>query len=84
MNNWKPYGNNILISPKEKKKVIGNTEKYYLYGEVLDVGEDVKKIKKGDTIGYTLWGLNKIVMEDNTEYFFVQDNPDFILGVYEN
>jgi hypothetical protein len=81
---YKPYGNNILIAPKSKNKVIGDTSKFYLFGEVLDTGNDVKNIQKGDTIGYTLWGLNKIVEEDGTEHFFVQDNPDFILGVIKN
>jgi len=80
-NEWKPYGNNILISPMSKNKIIGDTSKYYLYGKVLDVGEDVKKIKIGDVIGYTQWGINKIVMDDKSEHFFIQDNPDFILGL---
>lgn len=81
MNNYKPYGNNILIKPESKNKIIGDTSKFYLFGEVLDVGDSVKTIKAGDKIGYTLWGLNKIIEADGTEHFFVQDNSDFILGV---
>lgn len=78
---WKAYKNNILVKPKDKNKIIGNTEMFYLFGEVLDVGSEVKDIKKGDTIGFTKWGVSKIVMEDGQEHFFVQDNPDFILGI---
>ncbi len=77
---FKPYKNNILIKPKDKEKIIGNTATKYLYGEVLDIGSDVKNITIGDTIGYTQWGINKIITADNEEHFFVQDNPDFILG----
>lgn len=97
MNKYKPYGTNILVKPASKNKVIGDTSKFYLFGEVLGVGEKVgtfrfllwnfkrkDAIKVGDTIGYTLWGLNKIIEADGTEHFFVQDNPDFILGVMKN
>jgi len=79
----KPYGNNILIAPESKNKVIGDTAKYFLYGKVLAVGDLVTKIVPGDTIAYTLWGLNKLE-KDNQEFFFVQDNPDFILAVIKN
>lgn len=97
MTKWQPYGNNILISPMSKNKIIGDTSRFFLFGEVLAVGESVgtwrflwwnflKKdaIKPGDTISYTQWGINKIEDEDKVEHFFVQDNPDFILGVIKN
>lgn len=84
MNNIIPYGNNILILPESKNKIIGDTSKYFLYGKVLAVGNDVPKfIKEGDTIAYTLWGLNKLE-KDGKEYFFIQDNPDFILAIIKN
>ena len=84
-NNWLPYKNNILIAPKSKEKIIGDTAKYYLYGEVLDVGSEVKDIKKGDIIAYTLWGLNEILEANGTKHYLIQDNPDFILAVrHEN
>lgn len=81
MSNWQPYKTNILIKPEDKKKVIGNTAKYYLYGEVLAVGNEVKDIKVGDRIGYTLWGLKDIEESDGTKYYFVKDDSAFILGV---
>jgi co-chaperonin GroES (HSP10) len=80
---FKPFGKNILFQPKEKEKVIGDTSKFLLYGTVLDIGAEVKNIKVGDIIGYTQWGLNKIVMEDKSENFFISESDDFILGVYE-
>lgn len=81
MNNWSAYANNILIKPFEKNKIIGDTSKYYLYGQVLSVGDEVEKIKVGDTIGYTMWGVTEIVMADGAKHFFVQDTPDFVLGI---
>lgn len=79
--NFRPFGNNILVQPEDKKKIIGETSKYYLFGKVLGVGEDVKKIKVGDTIGYTLWGLCEIQEADGTKHYFIQENSDFILGI---
>ena len=81
---FKPFGNNILINPKDKGKIIGETATKYLYGEVLDVGEDVKHIKKGDTIGFTLWGLTELVEADGTKHYFIIEDPQFILGVVKN
>ncbi len=78
---FKPYRNNIKIAPESKNKIIGDTSKFYLFGKVLDVGSEVKDIKAGDTVGYTLWGLTELVEADGTKHYFVQDNADFILAV---
>jgi len=78
---WKPLGKNILFSPEKKDKVIGDTSKFFLIGKVLAVGDEVKKIKVGETIGVTQWALNKIVMPDKAEHFFVIESDDYILGV---
>lgn len=77
----KAYKNNILFVPKEKKRVMGETATKRLYGDVLDVGEDVKDIKKGDTIYFTKWGTWKVEKEDGTEDWYIPDDPYFILGV---
>lgn len=79
-NNFKAYGNNIEIKPISKNKIIGDTSKYYLMGTVLSIGSLVKSIKVGDTIAYTLWGINKVETPTGEEKFYVQDNPDFILA----
>ena len=76
------YGNNIQIIPESKNKIIGDTSKYFLYGKVVGVGELVKNIKVGDIIAYTLWGVNKLE-KDGEEYFFIQDNSDFILAILQ-
>ncbi len=81
MNNWKPFGTNILVKPTSKEKIIGTTAKYLLYGEVLDVGDEVKKIKKGDIVGWTLFGIEEIEEKDGSKTFFLQENSDFILAI---
>lgn len=79
---FKAYKNNILIKPEEKKKIIGDTSTKYLYGTVLDVGSEVTPtIEVGDKLAFTQWGTNKVILEDGTEQFFIQDNSDFILGI---
>ena len=84
MNKILPYGNNIWIQPQSKEKIIGDTSKYFMFGEVLGIGEKVKNIQIGDTIAWTLWGMNKVVEANGIEHFFVQDNPDFILAIIKN
>jgi len=84
MNNWHPFGKNILFSPIAKDKIIGDTSRFWLYGNVLDVGDEVKTIKKGDCIALTQWALNKVVMADKTESYFVKEDDDFLLGVLKN
>lgn len=83
-NNWVPFGKNILFAPQAKDKVIGDKNKFLLYGKVLAIGDEVAKIKVDDTIAYTQWGLNKIIMTDKTEHFFLIENDDFILAVLSN
>ncbi len=78
----KPFGNNIRFQPQSKDKIIGDTSKFYLYGKVLAVGDDVKSIKVGDNIEFTQWALNKTVLADKEERFYVQEHPDFILNVW--
>lgn len=80
-NNWKPFGKNILFSPKSKEKIIGDTSRFFFYGKVLAIGDKVETIKVGDTIGFTQWSLNKIVMADKSEHYFCREDDDFILAI---
>ncbi len=82
---FQPYGSNILVKPVSKNKIIGDTSRFFLFGEVLATGELVSHlISVGDTICYTQWGMNKIEDEEKNEHFFVQDNPDFVLGIIKH
>ncbi len=80
-NEWQSFGNNIRVIPKSKNKIIGDTAKFFLYGEVVSVGEDVKKIKVGDEIAYTLFGINEVLLESGEKHYLIQESPDFILEV---
>ena len=78
-NNIRPYGINILVKPIEKKQILISDQRSLCeYGKVIAVGEDVKNIKVGDTIGYLIWGINSLEVE-KTKHYFVPETSDFIL-----
>jgi len=79
-----PFGNNILVKPSEVKHSLVNQEKSLCeFGLVLAVGDEVKKIKVGQTIGYTVFGINSLSV-DNDKFYFVPETSEFILGIFEN
>lgn len=83
MNKFKPFGNNIQIKPVEKKQIaVGETQTIGEYGEVTAVGEDVTKVKVGDTLVYKKYGLLDIVVDD-TVYFFIPEDARFIMAHYD-
>lgn len=78
----KPFGNQILIKPVEKKQIILSQSKNFCdYGVVTAIGDKVEKIKVGDTIGYTVWGLNHLEI-DGIKHYFVPEDERFILGTF--
>ncbi len=75
-----PFGIQILVRPIEKKQILVSDRKPLCeYGVVIAVGDEVQKIKVGDTIGYTVWGLNHLEI-DGTKHYFVPEDSRFILG----
>lgn len=75
-----PLFNNILIKPSEVKSVLVSSEGSLCeYGEVVAVGEEVKTVKAGDIIGFTIWGIKKLE-KDNQKYYIVPEDGRFILG----
>lgn len=82
-NKFEPYKTNILIKPAKKDLVLSsntNAPKYWLYGEVIGVGSEVKDIHVGDIVGYDKFGI-KDVDKDGEKTFFIEDNSQFILGI---
>lgn len=76
-----PFGKNILIKPEAKKRVLAADQGTLCeYGKVIAVGNDVKSIKVGDTIGFLAWGIRKLMVDKET-YYFVPEDDDFILGI---
>lgn len=83
MINIRPFGTNILIQPAAKSQVLVSDQGTLCeYGKVIAIGDEVKKIKVGDEIGFLVWGSQKLVVRDETFYFIPEDS-DFLLGWIE-
>lgn len=75
-----PFGNNILVKPHERETILKSAEgSLSEYGEVIDVGDDVKKIKVGDIIGFTIFGVNALEV-DGKKAYLVPEMSEFILA----
>lgn len=80
MDKMKPFGNNILIEPVERKQILVSEQKSMCeYGKVIAVGSDVQYIQVGDLIGFTIWGINKLKINEK-EYYFLPEDSRFLLG----
>lgn len=78
-----PYGKNILIEPMIKSQIaVSDSAPLCEYGKVVAVGGDVTTVKEGETIGFTVYGLNELFAEDK-KYYFVPEDSRFILGKLE-
>ena len=86
MINIRPFGSYILVQPTVKSEVLmGDTGTLCEYGKVLALGEGAKAVtsfKVGDEIGFLVWGIQKLAVEDET-FYFVPVTGDFILGWVE-
>ena len=83
MTKIKPFGNNILVKPIIKKQILVSDQPTLCeYGTVLETGEDVIKIKPGDIIGYTVFGLNSLEI-NGEKHWFIPETSEFILGTIE-
>lgn len=78
----KPLFNNILIKPTEVNTILKSSEGTLCeYGEVLAIGKDVKEVKVGDVIGFTIWGVKRLE-KDGVKYYVIPEDGRFILGVF--
>lgn len=76
----KPFSKQILVKPIKKGGVLG--EVMCEYGTVIEVGEDVKKVVIGNTIGYERYGLKELLV-DKEELVFISEDSDFLLCILE-
>jgi co-chaperonin GroES (HSP10) len=77
-----PFGNNILIAPRETNTILKGYEGTLCeYGEVLAIGSDVQLIKVGDIVGFTKWGIKELII-DEKKYKFIPEDTRFILGTF--
>ena len=81
--NIKPFGYNILVKPVEKKQVlISERPSMCEYGTVVAIGGGVSHVKVGDIIGFTVFGINALEINDEKHYF-IPESAEFILGTIE-
>lgn len=77
--NIKPFGNRILVKPVEHKQVLVNDDGGLSeYGDVVAVGDEVKIIKIGDRVGFSVFGVEKLMVEEE-KYYFIEENSEFLL-----
>lgn len=76
-----PFGKNVLVKPTEAKRALGESS-LCEYGEVIAIGHEVEYLKVGQTIGYTVFGVNSLEIE-NEKHYFIPETSEFVLGILE-
>lgn len=80
----KPFGNRILVRPVERNQVLVSDDgTLNEYGEVLAVGDKVFQIKIGEKIGFSVFGVEKLVI-DEEKYYFITEDSEFLLATIED
>lgn len=80
----RPFGDQILVKPVEKQQVLVSDDgTLNEYGEVTAVGDEVQKIKVGDKIGFSVFGIEKMIIEEE-KFYFIRESPEFLLAVIES
>ena len=79
--NIKPFGRRIYIEPIKEETVIEvqNTAMLTEVGRVIEVGEGVVSVAKGDMILFTIWGADSVTVNDKKLYFILETD-EFILA----
>lgn len=79
MKTIKPFGRFIQVKPfKDPSQILG-TQELSEYGEVIAIGSDVKRICIGDIVGFSVFGVEKLVINDEEKYYFIKDDDEFLL-----
>lgn len=74
-----PFGRQILIKPVERKQVlVSDDSTLNEYGEVIAIGGSVYQIKVGDKVGFSVFGVEKLVIDD-VKHYFIQESDEFLL-----
>lgn len=78
----KPFGKRIQVKPEQASGVIQTAERNLIEkATVLGVGEDVKRVKVGDTLLFTSFGVDSVDIAGERHYFLLEDDA-FILATY--
>lgn len=80
----KPFRNRILVKPHENQSILRSEDgSLSEYGEVLAIGPEVQEIKIGDKLGFSVFGVEKLIIEDE-KYYFLTEDSEFILAILED
>jgi co-chaperonin GroES (HSP10) len=82
----KPLGDIIQLKIEEVKAGVLDTssrESAVEYAEVIEVGENVVNIVKGDKVFVKAWGVDIVNYEDK-KYHFVNVNTNAILAIVKH
>lgn len=75
-----PFGRRILVKPIERAQIlISEDGTLNEYGEVIAIGPAVVSIKVGDRIGFSVFGVEKLVIDEQKHYFIMEDD-EFLLA----
>lgn len=75
----KPFGDQILVKPVAKPQVlVPDDVPLDEYGDVIAIGDHVKSIKVGDKVGFSVFGIEKLIIEDQ-KYYFIRESAEFLL-----
>lgn len=79
----RPFGSRILIKPAAKTQVLVSDQGTLCeYGTVVAIGNDVVHVKVGDSVGFVVWGVEKLDVRDEI-FYFIDEKSDYILGFIE-
>ena len=80
----KPYGTYLFIKPVEKPQVLVSDDgTFNEYGVVVAVGDECTgKIKVGDKVGFSVFGIEKLIIDDQ-KYYFLKESDEFLLCTIE-
>lgn len=78
-----PYFDKVQIKPIEDDSVLkGEGDSFLSVGIVIAVGSDVNFLKKGDTVFFVAYGVDKTPEIDGEQFYVVSQKSEFILGKY--
>lgn len=80
-NKFIPFYDRVQIRPFKRDSWVPD-ESLLEKGEVIAVGEKCTFLKKGDTVFFTSWGMDKTPDEDGEPYYVIPEKSEFILGKY--
>ena len=65
----------MLVEPIAKEQLIsGDNVSLCEYGKIIAAGDEVKFFEVGDIIGFTIWGVKSLEIDEKKHYFIPEDD----------